>query len=175
MIGSQGYLTVWKIPWVPYVLYKNSISEFSSKWINFEIRHQKNVHCPLTKISLHSLAASWSETCNLSPTFQLDLSWTLEMSDRQIDRFARTSDSLSSSLNAIWHHPEEIQTLRHFFRDKQILKEEPINFCKIYDNEGTTQLPLRSDHFINPTVWHLVFGLNFMTSILAMISFHKSI
>ena len=54
-----------------------------------------------------------------------------------------------------------------------ILKKELINFCKLYDNEGTTKLPLRSDHFISPTVWHLVFGLNFITSILLMISFHK--
>ena len=52
-------------------------------------------------------------------------------------------------------------------------KQKPINFCKLYDNEGTTQLPLRSDHFINPTVWHLALGLNFITSILLMISFHK--
>ena len=184
MIGSQGYLTVWRIPWVPSVLSKNYISEFLSKWINFEITHSKHVHCPLTKISLHSLAASWLESGSLSPTVQLhfskltlhmDFTWTLEMSDRQNDRFARTSDSLSSSLDATWHHPEKIQTLRNLFRDKQILKEEPINICKLYDNEGTTLLSLRSDHFINPTVWHLVFGLNFMTSILVMISFHKGI
>ena len=68
-----------------------------------------------------------------------------------------------------------MQTLGHFFQDKEILKEEPINFCKLYDNEGTTQLPLWSDHFINPTVWHFVFGLNFMTINLVMISFHKGI
>ena len=74
------------------------------------------------------------------------------MSNRQNDRFARTSDNLSSSLKATLHHPEELQTLEHFFQDKQILKEQPINFCKLYDNEGTTQLPLRSDHFINLTV-----------------------
>ena len=46
----------------------------------------------------------------------------------------------------------EIQLLGHFFQDKEILKEEPINFCKLYDNEGNTQLPWRSNHFINPTV-----------------------
>ena len=56
---------------------------------------------------------------------------------------------------------------------KLILKKEPIHFCKLYGNEGTTQLPLRYDHFINPTVWHLVSGLNLITSILLMISFHK--
>ena len=67
------------------------------------------------------------------------------------------------------------QTLGHFFQDKQVLKEEPINLCMLYDNEGTTQLPLRSNHFINPTVSYLVFGLNLMTSILVMISFHQRI
>ena len=36
-----------------------------------------------------------------------------------------------------------------------------------------TQLLLQSDHFINPSVWYLFFGLNFITSILVMISFHK--
>ena len=59
---------------------------------------------------------------------------------------------MSSSLSATWYHPEDIQTLGHFFQDKEILKEEPINFCKLYDNEGNTQLPLWSNHFINPTV-----------------------
>ena len=124
------------------------------------------------KLACFFKAVLESEPRMFLPTVQLDFSWTLEMSDRQNHRFARTSDSLSSSMSATWHHPEKIQTLGHFLRDKQILKKEPINFCKLYDNE-TTHLPLRSDHFINPTVWHLVFGLNFITSILLMISFQK--
>ena len=53
-------------------------------------------------------------------------------------------------------------------------KNEPINFCKLYD-EGTFQLLLRSDHFINLTVWYLVFSLNFLASILVMISYHYGI
>ena len=61
------------------------------------------------------------------------------------------------------------------FRIKRILKEEPIKFCNLYDNEETTQLPLRPDHFINPNFWHIAFSLNFMTSSLMMISFHKGI
>ena len=56
---------------------------------------------------------------------------------------------------------------------KLILKKEPINFCKLYNNEGTTDLLLPSNHFINPIIWHFVFGLNFIASILLMISFHK--
>ena len=63
----------------------------------------------------------------------------------------------------------------NFFEMNKLPKKEPINFCKFYDNEGTTQLLLRSDHFINPTVWYFVFDLNFMTSIPMMITYHKSI
>ena len=68
------------------------------------------------------------------PTVQLDFSWTLEMSDWQNDRFARPCDNLSSSLSATWHHPDKIQTLGHFFQDKQILKEQPLKeeFCNIH-------------------------------------------
>ena len=62
----------------------------------------------------------------------------------------------------------------YFEMDKFPMKE-PINFCKFYDNERTSQLLLRSDHFIYPTVWYLVFGVNFMTSILVIISYHKGI
>ena len=40
-----------------------------------------------------------SETRSLLPTVWLDFSSTLDMSDRQIDQFARPSDSLSNSLN----------------------------------------------------------------------------
>ena len=62
-----------------------------------------------------------------------------------------------------------------FFEMNKFPKKEPINFCKFYDNEGATQLLLRSEHFINPTVWYLFFGLNFITSILVMMSFHKGV
>ena len=39
-----------------------------------------------------------------------------------------------------------------FFETNKFLKKEPINFCKFYDNERTTQLLLQSDHLINLTV-----------------------
>ena len=39
-----------------------------------------------------------------------------------------------------------------FFEMSKFPMKEPINFCKFYDSEGTTQLLLRSDHFINPTI-----------------------
>ena len=122
MILSQDHLTLWKVLWVPSVLAKNSITNFFYKWINFEMRH--NIHCLLSKISLHSLTASWANASSLLPTVQLDFSWTLKMSDQQNDCLARTSDNLSSSQSSTWHDPEEIQTLRHVFQDKQILKEE---------------------------------------------------
>ena len=38
------------------------------------------------------------------------------------------------------------------FEINKFPKKEPTNFCKFYDNEGATQLLLRFDHFINPTV-----------------------
>ena len=72
-----------------------------SKWIIFQIRHCKKVHCPLSKFSLDSLTISWPKASRLSPTVQLDLSWTLEMSNLQNDLFRRPSESLSNSLNAM--------------------------------------------------------------------------
>ena len=39
-----------------------------------------------------------------------------------------------------------------FFEMNKLRKKEPVNFCKFYDNEGTPQLLLRSNHFINLTV-----------------------
>ena len=80
--------------------------KFFTKQINFEIMDCKTVHCPLSKISLLSLTASWSEVSSLSPTIHLDFSWTLEMSDQLRDRFARPSECQSSSLSTTWHHPE---------------------------------------------------------------------
>ena len=52
-------------------------------------------------------------------------------------------------------------------------KKELINFWKFYDNEGTIQLLLWSDHFINPTIIYLIFGVNFITSVLVIISFSQ--
>ena len=63
----------------------------------------------------------------------------------------------------------------NFFETYKFPKEEPINFCKFYDDEGTIQFLLQGNHFINPTIWYLVFDLNFMTSIPVMITYHKSI
>ena len=61
------------------------------------------------------------------------------------------------------------------FEMNRFPKTEPINFCKFHNNEGATQLLLRSEHLINPTAWYLFLGLNFITSILVMMSFHKGV
>ena len=51
MIGSQGYLTVWRVLWVPSVLAKDSIIEIFCKWINSEIRQQDGLSkCPIDKM-----------------------------------------------------------------------------------------------------------------------------
>ena len=60
-----------------------------------------------------------------------------------------------------------------FLRWENLQKKNLLNFCKSYDNEETFELLLRYHHFINPTVWYLVFGLNFMASILVMITYHN--
>ena len=101
LIGSEGYQTVWRIPWVPSVQAKDSITEFFSKWTIFEIRHCKKVHFRLCKFSVHFLTTSLSESSSFSRTAQLDFSWFLEMSDQQNDPFASPSDSLSSYITAM--------------------------------------------------------------------------
>ena len=111
MISSQGHLTVSAFPWVPCVQAKNCMTKIFSKWIIFEIMHCKTFHCPLSKFSLHSLTASLPEASRLSPTVQLDISWTLEMSNRQNNWFTRPSESLSSSPGATWHHAEALSKL----------------------------------------------------------------
>ena len=83
-----------------YMLRAPSLKIFS-KWIVFQNRHCKKVHCTLSKFRLHSLTASWPKASSLSQTVQLDFSWILEMSDRQKDPFARPSESLSNSLNTM--------------------------------------------------------------------------
>ena len=50
----------------------------------------------------------WSQANCLSPTVQLDFSWTLKLSDQQNDRFARPFGSLSSSPCATWQLPEAL-------------------------------------------------------------------
>ena len=69
------------------------------QWISFQTRHCKRFHCPLIRIFLHYQTACWSQSC-ISPTVQLDVSWTFE--------FGRSSEILSSSLSATCHHQRAV-------------------------------------------------------------------
>ena len=79
MICSQDHLRIWRVLWVPSVMAKNSITESFLQMNKFWNEALKNVHCLLSKISLHSVTASWSEASSLSPTVQLDFRWTLNV------------------------------------------------------------------------------------------------
>ena len=94
----------------------------------------KLIHCPLSKFSLHSLTASWPKASRILSTIQLDFSWTLEMSDRQNDRFARPSEGLSKFSSATLHHPEALSKLilsKWMNFPKQPLKNINNDFDKI--------------------------------------------
>ena len=78
----------------------------------------------------------------------------------------------NDSERSVWYMQRMYQRL--FFENEPISKERTYKFLPD-DNEGTFRLLLPSDHFINPTVWYLVLGLNFMTSIMVMITYHKDI
>ena len=55
------------------------------KWINFQTKNWKKVHCLFYKISLQQTTCS-SQACSLSSSVQLDFSWSLRMSDRKINK-----------------------------------------------------------------------------------------
>ena len=82
-------------------------SRGSFKANSFEINeflyqpHKKKISNDFDENSLLFQTVSESEARILLPAVQLDFSSTLEMSDRQNDRFARPSESLSNSLNAM--------------------------------------------------------------------------
>ena len=115
------------------------------KWINVQIRHCKKFHCPLSKISVYYQTVIDQRLTVFHKLFNVISDETSKCP------ITRPSDSLSSFLSP----------------------------CVLAKNSFTenrpTQLLLRSDHFINPTVWYLVFSLNLMTSILVIISYYKGI
>ena len=61
----------------------------------------KKISNDFDKMSLFFQTVLESDPASLLPADQLDFSWTLEMSDRQDDRFARPSDSVKSSLSTL--------------------------------------------------------------------------
>ena len=148
-IGSQDHLTVWGVPSVPCVLSKNSFTENFSKWINFRIRHCKKFYCPLIKVSLH-----YQTVIDQSLTILYQLfSWNSVGSSKcPIDKMIGSQDHLT-----VW---------AVFWLLRVLAKNS-------FTEYGATQLLLQSDHCINPTIWYLVLGLNFKTSILVIISYHK--
>ena len=73
----------------------------SFEMIQFPNQPLKKINCASDKISLLLQTVLESEARIFLQTVQLDFSWTLEMSDRQNDRFARPSDSLKSSVSTI--------------------------------------------------------------------------
>ena len=56
-------------------------------------------------------------------------------------------DQLSN--DCVWHGKDSFKDTS--LEMNRFSKKKAISFCKFYDNEGATQLLLRSDHFINPT------------------------
>ena len=74
------------------------------------------------KISLLFQTVFASESRSLLPTVQLDFSWTLEISNRQNDQFARPSEGLSISPSATLHHPEALSKLSENSFTKMFLK-----------------------------------------------------
>ena len=80
---------------------RNSLKVNSFEMIQFPNQPLKKINCAFDKISLLLQTVLESEARRFLPTVQLDFSLTLEMPDRQNDRFARPSDSLKSSLSTI--------------------------------------------------------------------------
>ena len=76
MTCSKGHLNVWAVPWV-----------------------QHDIIQSLLQLLFQTVLES--EAKSLLPTVQFDFSWTLEISNRQNDRFERLSDSLKSSVSTI--------------------------------------------------------------------------
>ena len=92
MIGLQGHLTIWSVPWLLWVLADNSLTEVFSKWINFQIRWCKKFDCILSKISLHYQTVIDQR---LTVFYQL-FSWTLVGSSKfQIDKMVGSQENLT--------------------------------------------------------------------------------
>ena len=85
----------------------------------------------MDKISLFFKTVLESEARSILLTVQLDFSWTLEMSHRENDRFAKQSNSLSSSLSATRDHPKAPSKpiiSNELISKKEILKENQLHF-----------------------------------------------
>ena len=82
----------------------SSIGSFktnSLEMMQFPNQPLKNFNRAFDKISLLFQTVLELEAKSLIPSVQLDFSWTLKMSDRQNDWFARPSNSLKNSVSTI--------------------------------------------------------------------------
>ena len=71
---------------------------------------------------MHFLTASLSEASILSPTVQLDFTWTLEMSDWQNDWFGSPSGSLRNSLTTMCTSSELFH--REIFGNEKLINDK---------------------------------------------------
>ena len=102
MIGLQGHLSVWAFPRVQYYIIESPFKASSVKMNEFPNQPLKRINNDFDKISLLFQFVLKSEARRPLPTAQLDFRWTLDMSDRQTDWFARTSDSLSNFFSTMY-------------------------------------------------------------------------
>ena len=130
---------------------RGSFKTNSFEMNEFPYQPLKKISNDFDQISLVVQTVFESEDRSFSQTVQLDFSWTLEMSDQQIDRFARPSESLSSSPVATRHHPEALSRANSFKVDEfsnQPLKKFNINFYKtnllfqtVFESDARSLLP----------------------------------
>ena len=87
MIGLQGHLIILPVPCGKYNIIQRLLQSFffRNEW-KFILLFQTNLE---------------SKARGFLPTIQLDFTWTIEMSDRQNDRFASPSDGLSNSFSTM--------------------------------------------------------------------------
>ena len=135
---------------------------FFLKWIDFQTKHCKRVHCFLNKTNLSFQTAYLLIDLRLAVFRQL-FSWN-------------TGICLQSYLS-ICAIPWLFQGLlkKTSTEMTKFPKKEPINFCYFYDSAGVTQTLLWSNQFINPTVWYLALRLNLLTSAVVLICYQKDI
>ena len=81
--------------------FRVSFKDNSFQMSQFPYQPLKKVNSAFDKTGLLLQTALESEAKSLLPTFQFDYSWTVEMSDRQNDWFAKPSDSLDRSLSTL--------------------------------------------------------------------------
>ena len=101
MIGLQDHLNVCAVSQCNMLSSRNSFKVNSFEMIHLTNQPLEKINCAFDKISLLLQTVFESEARNFLPTFKLDLSWALKMSDQQNDWFARPCDTLKCSMGTI--------------------------------------------------------------------------